>query len=662
MKPMNAVRRACAMLLLAAAARAGTNEFLVLCYHDIPNAPNMDRHAVALPSLIQQLEYLRAHGYRFVSADDVFAAHRGEAGLPDKAVLMTFDDGYATFRTNVLPVLDLYDCPAVLAVCSAWTENGPPPDITAPLMGWEEVREAVAHPLVTLASHSHDLHRALVYNPQGNTAPAASCRRYFAETGAYETERQFRRRVRQDLEQSRALLAEKTGATPRILVWPYGEFNGPGLSEARKAGFEMAMTLLSRPGDVRAIEAIGREMLMDHPTIRDFADSIRAYDLPERRTEESHTRAIQVDLDLIYDASPGQTERNLDRFLDRVVAMNVEAVYLQAFADVDADGNVSAVYFPNRVLPMRGDLLSRVANQLYIRGIVVYAWMPVLAVDLPDAALCERLRVREAADGETRPSTSWYRRLSPFSREAQDHLVQLYEDMAAHVRLHGVLFQDDAYLTDHEDLHPDAVRAVCAELGIDELHLDRLTPEQKARWTRIKTRQLGRFTEALMAAVRRYRPGAGFARNLYAPVLYRPHSEEWFAQNYADALSRYDRVVVMAYPEMEKAAHPLRWLEQLVAKAARHPGALERTVFKLQAYDWSRSRWIDDAALAARIRRLAASGARRIAYYPDNYTIDRPALDRVRPEMSGRALLFPRPRRPRRAPPSADRGMEGGGP
>ena len=60
-------------------------------------------------------------------------------------------------------------------------------------------------------------------------------------------------------------------------------------------------------------------------------------------------------------------------------------VYLQAYADPDGYGVVE-VYFPNRYLPVRADLFSRVAWQLSTRvGVKVFASMPVMAFKLPAA-------------------------------------------------------------------------------------------------------------------------------------------------------------------------------------------------------------------------------------------------------------------------------------
>lgn len=643
-----AIHMSCLLLTTAVqAGHSGSNDFIAICYHDIPAVATTDPHSVDLRSFIEQIEYLRTHGHHFINTDDILAANRNERPLPDNAVLLTFDDAYVSFYSNVVPVLELYECPALLAVCSSWIEKGAPEDIAAPLMTWQQIKEAAENRLITVASHSHDLHKAIRYNPQNNTAPATSSRMYFPDIGSYETEDQFRQRISADLKIARDLLRERTGVSPDILIWPFGEYNQAALEEAEKQDFRMMFTLENRVAYSDNIKALDRELVQNNPRILDFAKDIEAYRQRRQTSEESHTRAMQVSLDLIYDASPEQTEKNLDNFLDRVVDMGVDAVYLQAFADPDGDGNVNSVYFPNRVLPMKMDLLNRVANQLFIRGFVVYVWMPTLAVVLPDKEKDDTLLVMESVDGRIRSSTSWYKRLSPFNEKAQNTMTRLYEDLAAHVRFHGVLFQDDAYLTDTEDFNPAALGTYKAVLGLEEFKPQSLSKQQAAAWTRLKTLQLNDFTEKLMETVKRYRPQAKFARNLYAPVLHNPHSRQRFAQDYGEALKLYDRVVVMAYPEMEDVFRPVAWLENLVERAAQYPGGLEKTVFKIQAYDWKRKRWISDKVLLKRIRRLVARGAKAVAYYPDDYTVNKPSLKHVRMEMSTKTELFPRPSIPR---------------
>ena len=90
----------------------------------------------------------------------------------------------------------------------------------------------------------------------------------------------------------------------------------------------------------------------------------------------------------------------------------------------------------------------------------------------------------------------------------------------------------------------------------------------------------------------------------------------------------------MAYPYMEEAARPVDWLEHLATTALQAPLAQRKTIFKLQAYDWRRKRWIDDASLLRQMRAVLGAGIRHLAYYPDDFWKDRPAIKQIRLEMS----------------------------
>jgi len=212
---------------------------------------------------------------------------------------------------------------------------------------------------------------------------------------------------------------------------------------------------------------------------------------------------------------------------------------------------------------------------------------------------------------------------------------KLYEDLASHAQIDGILFQDDAYLNDFEDFHPLALKAYEEYFGPgfkpindDENHNAALV------WSRFKGQAISDFIEPLKQAVLKYRPEARFARNIYATILTEPESAAWFSQNFDDYLKRYDEVVVMAYPEMEKQKQAERWLKELISIVNKRPEAALKTVYKLQTFDWSTNQWITSSKLLERMRTILAFGGIHLAYYPDNVFKDRPMMKFMRREMS----------------------------
>ena len=145
-----------AIVLVMASPATAAESFITLCYHDIPDTA-IERDDISRRDFINQLEYLRSNGYTFVNPEDILAASRGGKALPEKAVLLTFDDAYESFYSYVYPVLRLYNIPAVLSVVSYWIDH---PEISPykskRFMNWRQIREVSDSGLVTVASHSWD--------------------------------------------------------------------------------------------------------------------------------------------------------------------------------------------------------------------------------------------------------------------------------------------------------------------------------------------------------------------------------------------------------------------------------------------------------------------------------------------------------------------------
>lgn len=614
--------------------------FVAFCYHDVVARANGDARSVEEGAFFAQIEYLRAQGAHFLSVDEIIRARQHRESLPARSVLLTFDDGCRSFHLRVLPLLRHYRIPSVLSVVTSWTEQVSGAECQDGVMSWQEIREAADSGLVEVASHTHDMHRGVPLNPLGSTAQAATTRLYDRIHGRYEDEAQHRARLARDLTLSARIIENHTGRAPQVLTWPFGAFSQISIEEGRRAGFSIMLVLAeeidSGVGRLSKLETVPRRMLLNQPSLQEFA---RAYwaggPVARSAPPMAHQRVVHADLDALYDANAATMRRNIDRFVERVVSLKPTQVYLQAFNDESGTGNVSSVYFPNRVLPVKADLFSYVARALQVRDVQVFAWMPSLSLVLPDPAETESLRVRERHEEATRPAASTYRRLSPFSEVARRKAALLFEDLAIFSPIDGVLFQDDAYLDEGEDFHPAAV-AELHKLGVAG-PVPALSEKQMKAWTARKTATLVDWTQAMMAAVRRHRPEARSARTLYAPVLLEPESERWFAQSYPASLKAYDEVVVMAYPLMEKVrdADAGPWLARLAGAARVADNGLAKTVFKLQTVDWARNdACVPAATLKGWAHALLQAGARHLAYYPDNLFEDCPRLSTVREFMS----------------------------
>ncbi|AIG04094.1 outer membrane N-deacetylase [Pseudomonas fluorescens] len=617
------------------------NHFLGIAYHDVEDRdPDQAVVAVRTERLIEQLAWLRENGYQPVSVDQILAARAGGPALPPKAIMLSFDDGYSSFYTRVMPILRAYRWPALLAPVGTWVDtplNQPvdfagTPRARGDFLTWQQVREVAQSGLVEIAAHTDANHKGVLANPQGNLQPAATTRRYDPATGRYETEAQFQARMRADVTAISNKIRAVTGKAPRVWVWPYGAADGTSLAVVGEQGYQMALTLEDGLDSLGNLMSSPRFLVASDPDGEHFANSLVAVQ------EQPPMRVLHVDLDYVYDEDKAQEARNLDKLVQRVVDMGANTVFLQAFADPKGDGLVHSLYFPNRHLPMRADLFNRVSWQLKTRGHAkVFAWMPVLSFAL-DPKLA-RVTRWDPETGKAAIDPDQYQRLSPFDPQVRTIIGEIYQDLARTSAIDGVLFHDDAVLSDFEDASPQALKTYAAHGLPGSLQALRADPEVMQRWTRFKSRYLIDFTDELTAKVRVLRgPEVQTARNIFAEPMLNPASEAWFAQNLDDFLQRYDWTAPMAMPLMEGQApqNANAWLEKLVATVKARPGAMQRTVFELQAKDWRTAAAPDlsGAQMAEWMGVLKRQGANSFGYYPDNFLENSPDLNTVRPALS----------------------------
>lgn len=648
--------------LLPPSDPADGKTFRVICMHDVRDnlmatfnsgTAMVDAFAVDTGTLTAIFSWLQTNNYHTITVKQIEESRHGGKPLPPRSVLLTFDDGFRSHYTKVLPLLERFKYPAVMGLVTAWIDT--PPDtpirisdkVQVPrdyFLSWDEVKKLGQSEFVELGCHTHNLHHGAVANPQGNELPATTSHLYLQDQKRYETDAEFEARVHNDLQTCVRQIRERTGIVARSMVWPYGAENQPVRRISTSLGMDIQFSLDAGPNtpDV-PLDRLRRILMMYDVDIGGFERSMRE-PASNRGDVDVPERTVQVDLDQVYDPDPARQEANLGKLIERIYRMQPKSVYLQAYADPKGTGVAESVYFPNRHLPMRADLFSRAAWQLNTRANVqVYAWMPVLAFRPP----ADKLRGLEAVSAyggaPARENGTRTFRLSPFDPDARLMIQQVYEDLSKHASFSGILFSDDAVLDDYEDAGRHALR-IYSQWGLPaDVGKIRENPYLLKRWTRQKSRYLIDLTRQLEQIVLAHQNVGDVltARNIFAMPVLKPESEAWYAQNYDDFLASYDYVALMAMPYMEQAKDPEGWLDQLVKAVHAKQRGLQRTVFELQSYDWHAQKPVPASTLLAQMRRLRSEGAVNFGYYPDNFLNGQPELDAMRDVMSLKSRLDP---------------------
>jgi biofilm PGA synthesis lipoprotein PgaB len=106
-----------------------------------------------------------------LTLDEIDRARRGETVLPERSILITADDAYASDYTRLFPLLLAYRMHALFAVEGEWIEAGVGPGGSKHIT-WNQAREMQASGLVELISHGYALHTT-IGQPAGQHAPAS---------------------------------------------------------------------------------------------------------------------------------------------------------------------------------------------------------------------------------------------------------------------------------------------------------------------------------------------------------------------------------------------------------------------------------------------------------------------------------------------------------
>ncbi|MFD1561866.1 poly-beta-1,6-N-acetyl-D-glucosamine N-deacetylase PgaB [Paraburkholderia silviterrae] len=647
--------------ILPPADPADGKTFRVICFHDVRDNLRaefhtnsmIDPYAVDTGTLTSIFSWLDTNHYNPVTFSAIVASRNGGAPLPPRSVLLTFDDGFKSHHDKVLPLLKQFRYPGVMGIVTSWIDTPANSGIRLSdavvvprdtFMSWDDVRNVAASGLVELACHTHDLHHGAVANPQGNELPAATSHLYLKDQQRYETDAEFESRVHGDLGNCIRQVKQQTGVTIRSMVWPYGAQNLTVRTVSARLGMPTQFTLESGPNtpDI-PLDRLRRILATYDIDVGDFERSMRE---PAQNRGEINPveRPVVVSLDDVYDPSPDAQEKKLGALIERMYRLKPSSVYLQAFSDPSRSGLARALYFPNRHLPMRSDLFCRAAWQLNTRASVeVYAWMPVLAFAVPEK-LNGRVEFVTAAAGSTLPpGASGVRRLSPFDPAARAYVRDLYEDLGKYSAFNGVLFGEDATLSDFEDDGRHA-RQTYASWGLPgNVEQIRANPEMMKRWGAQKTRYLLDFTKELRQIVLDSQNSDEVltVRTIFPDVLLDPGNEARYAQNYPTFVSAYDFVGLLAMPSRQGITSVDSWLDKLGRVVQAVPDGPRRTVFLLEATDSQTGDSVPTTRLTDQMRHLREEGMVSYGYYPDNFAHDLPNAVALTDVMSTRQRLDP---------------------
>lgn len=212
--------------------KSDKKEVIIIMYHQISENSNLWGDYVIPTSLLKSdFEYLKENDYTPVKIKDVLDFCDGKKTLPEKSVIITFDDGQRSFLTKVVPLLEEYNFPAVINIVGSlvdlYTENGETDDRYA-YLNWNDIKILSENPLVEIGHHSYNFHSLGYRRGMG---------KIYGESNSAYTEI-----MKTDIEKLNEKLLSNIGYVPYILAYPYGIKNDTLSELVRTEGFSVTLT------------------------------------------------------------------------------------------------------------------------------------------------------------------------------------------------------------------------------------------------------------------------------------------------------------------------------------------------------------------------------------------------------------------------------------
>lgn len=201
------------------------DQLYILMYHDFVEGDGADCNDWTLPisRFREDLQWLSDHGYTAVLPSQLAT---GEP-LPERAVMITFDDGYESNYRLALPVLQEFNVGAVISLIVNHMDRQDPGWLT-----WDMCREMSESGLVEFGSHTYEFH-----------AGQGILRRDGERRKAYEA------RIFPDIEKSISMIQSEVGNEVIFFAYPHGTTD-KWASDFLRDHFSVSVTTKHGPADI----------------------------------------------------------------------------------------------------------------------------------------------------------------------------------------------------------------------------------------------------------------------------------------------------------------------------------------------------------------------------------------------------------------------------
>lgn len=203
----------------------------ILMYHEV-KYKKLGKDVIAPQELESDLAWLKKNGYHSVFMKDLIAYVRGRAGLPEKPIVLTFDDGYLNNYIYAYPLMQKYDMKMVFSIIGSSTDDFtkfPDSNLDYSHVTWSQLLEMLRSGRVEVQNHTYGLHRI-------------TRNRFGCQKRPGETQEHYEGVLTRDIGDLQTQIRLMTGVTPDTFTYPYGKVSKESRAVLKRLGFQASLS------------------------------------------------------------------------------------------------------------------------------------------------------------------------------------------------------------------------------------------------------------------------------------------------------------------------------------------------------------------------------------------------------------------------------------
>jgi len=217
-------------------AIANSEEYIkvpIIMYHSILKDPSRSNKYTVTPSVLEEdLKYIKDNGYTTVTISDLISYVYDDTPLPEKPIVLTFDDGHYNNYGYLFPLLEKYDMKAVISIVGSYTDKFTETDeanLNYSYLRWKDIKELMDTGRIEFQNHTYSLH--------SNTGKRNGTKKIKGETDEH-----YKNVLEEDILKLQQEFEENTNYTPQCFTYPFGGISNASLNIIKELGFKASLS------------------------------------------------------------------------------------------------------------------------------------------------------------------------------------------------------------------------------------------------------------------------------------------------------------------------------------------------------------------------------------------------------------------------------------